>query len=487
MGSVVAISSTGSRDVSEPLAEMLRALDHRGAVHGIASPGGILLPSDPGEVEGVGPRAIGHNFKRILPEDSPQPVMAGGDPISFDGRIFSPEGCDGLGGLLDGAGLGRFERLLARSEGAYAFAALCGPSLVLGRDPLGLKPLYFGRRGGLFAAASEAKALWAIGMAEVEPFPPGSLCSVEGDGAVFRRVRGIERRRVERLSPKDAKARLEALLEGSLRRRLRDVGRAAIAFSGGLDSSIVARMAAMIGKEVLLISTSLGGSGELGHAEEAAREIGADLAAIEREPEDVRRDLRAVLWLVEDPDPTKVAVAIPLRWVSEGASELGFNVVLTGQGSDECFGGYMRFLEAYSSSGPRRAKELIFESIENAHRTNFERDEKVGSASSVELRAPFADTEVVNFALSLPFGLLIDARSGERKVLLRALAREIGLSERIAGRPKRAIQYSTGVHKALGAIAKGSGRTLREFLRGEFEAIFGPSAGSSPRRPKGSP
>ncbi|MEM2226218.1 MAG: asparagine synthetase B [Candidatus Bathyarchaeia archaeon] len=476
MGSIVAISSAGSGDLSATLARMLKALEHRGTECGIADPSGILLPADPEALMGIGPRAIGHNFKRILPGDSPQLVLAGGDPIAFDGRVFSPECRGGIVELLGDGGLERFERLLAQAEGAYAFAALRGDSLILGRDPLGLKPLYFGGRDGVFAAASEAKALWAIGIANAESFPPGSICVVEGDRPIFRMVRGIGRRRIERFGIGDAKARLMELMERSLRIRLRDVDRVAVAFSGGLDSSMVARMASAIGKDVLLISASLRGGGELEFAKRAAGEIGAELIRVEKGPEDVREDLRRVLWLVEDPDPMKVAVGIPLHWVLEEASALGFAVALTGQGADECFGGYMKALRAYRSGGPRLARDLLFEGIRNSHLVNFERDEKISSASSVELRTPFADTGIVGFALSLPMRLLLDANRGERKVLLRALAKEIGLPDLIASRPKRAIQYSTGVNRALVAIARDMGRALPELIREEFEAIFGQSA-----------
>ncbi|MEM2988565.1 MAG: asparagine synthase-related protein, partial [Candidatus Bathyarchaeia archaeon] len=242
------------------------------------------------------------------------------------------------------------------------------------------------------------------------------------------------------------------------------------------DSSIVARMASAIGKEVLLISTSLRGSGELGFAKWAAGEIGAELIQIEKGPEDIWKDLRRVLWLIEDPDPMKAAIGIPLHWVLEEASALGFAVALTGQGADECFGGYMKALRALRSGGPRLARKLLFEGIRNSHLVNFERDEKISSASSLELRAPFADTGIVGFALSLPMRLILDAERGERKVLLRALAKEIGLPDPIASRPKRAIQYSTGVNRALAAIARDMGRALPELLREEFEAIFGQSA-----------
>ncbi len=487
MGSVIAISSSGSGDISNPLARMLKALDHRGTGYGIADPSGVIFPADPWDLRGIGPRAIGHNFKRLLPGDSPQPILAGGDPIAFDGRVFSPECRSGIGGLLGGGGLERFERLLAEAEGAYAFAALCGDSLILGRDPLGLKPLYFGKGEGVFAAASEAKALWAIGIPDAESFPPGSICVVEGDEPRFRRARGIGRRRIERLGIEDAKARLGELMENSLRIRLRDADRIAIAFSGGLDSSIIARMASAIGKEVLLISASLRGSGELEFAKWAAGEIGIELIQVEKGPEDVRGDLRKILWLIEDSDPMKVAIGIPLYWVLEEASALGFAVALTGQGADECFGGYMKALRAHRSGGPRLARELLLKDIRNSHLVNFERDDKISSASSVELRIPFADTGIVDFALSLPIRLLLDAERGERKVLLRALAKEIGLPERIASRPKRAIQYSTGVSKALGGIARDMGRALPELLRDEFKAIFGGSARIlPPHRERGS-
>ena len=178
-----------------------------------------------------------------------------------------------------------------------------------------------------------------------------------------------------------------------------------------------------------------------------------------------------MLWSVEEPDPMKVGVGLPIYWAARGASETGTRVFLSGNGSDELFGGYRKYAMEYADTGDA-VRASMFRDVVSAHEVNYERDYKVCSDLGIELRLPFADIDVIRFGLSLPTGLkLSKTPDAPRKLILRALAREIGFTEEMADRPKKAVQYSTGVNKALMKMAKSEGKKLRDFLAERFERV----------------
>jgi len=188
---------------------------------------------------------------------------------------------------------------------------------------------------------------------------------------------------------------------------------------------------------------------------------------------DVERVLPKVLWLIEEADPIKASIGVPFYWVAENAAKMGLKVMLAGQGADELFGGYMRYVTAYSREGKGRAREIIFKDVLKMHEANFERDSKICGYHNVELRLPFATYEVAEFAVSLPLELKMEsACDTKRKLVLRRVARSDGLPEFIANKPKKAIQYATGVSKILKKLAKRKGLSMREYVKNVFKNAF---------------
>jgi asparagine synthase (glutamine-hydrolysing) len=110
------------------------------------------------------------------------------------------------------------------------------------------------------------------------------------------------------------------------------------------------------------------------------------------------------------------------------------------------------------------------------YRLNFERDSKVCDALGVELRLPFATVEIAEFALSLPVELLLEKSNGTaRKLILRGVAKNMGLPGFVVEKPKKAMQYTTGVADALKRLAKKECITLKGYLLRQFSHVFGDS------------
>ena len=107
----------------------------------------------------------------------------------------------------------------------------------------------------------------------------------------------------------------------------------------------------------------------------------------------------------------------------------------------------------------------MFADIKRLHESNIERDEKICSFRDVELRLPFASYQIAEFATSLPIELKIERKEKSlRKLVLRKVAENMGLPESVTMKPKKAIQYATGINDALKKTAKKHKTTINEYI-----------------------
>jgi asparagine synthase (glutamine-hydrolysing) len=225
--------------------------------------------------------------------------------------------------------------------------------------------------------------------------------------------------------------------------------------------------------DVHLFHVSLENQPETETAKQAAEELGLPIRIFQYREDDVKRVLPNVIWLIEEPDPVKASIGIPVYWAAEAAAKAEFKIMFAGQGADELFGGYKRYLDYYSKYGKQKVQEKIFEDIFGLYENNLERDFKICNFHNVELRLPFATYEIAEFAKDLPLELKIRPASDQlRKLVLRRVAENLGLPQFIVEKPKRAVQYSTGITKTLKKLAKREGLSLKEYVKNAFRAAF---------------
>ena len=478
MGAMAAVLNKRDKDTSVTLFTMLKTMEQkRIEAFGIASTATVNIERNLEDLDQIcSPILIGHVYSKILDSDKPQPMKLDDMKLVLEGRIYSPSmdflRTDFLKQISneETRNLGALIRLL---EGSFAFAVAVEQGIIVGRDAMGLCPCYYGENAYLAAVASQRKALWKVGLDKVHSFPPGHIALVNKNGFNLKPVKTLVQPEVKGTSLQNRAGELLRLLEQSIKVRLGGLEEVALAFSGGVDSSIIAVLAKTLGVEVHLICASLKGEQEVKHAEGVAAALELPLRLACYDPEDVEYVLPTVVQLIEDSDPVAASIGVPIFWASEVASDMGLRIMLTGQGADELFGGYKRYVDYYMLHGAEFVRKALERDIFSMSQVNLERDSKISCFHNVELRLPFVTYELAEFALALPLELKIESAYDKlRKRVLRRMAVEAGLLGFIAERPKRAIQYTSGVSKVVRRLARKKGLSTREFVKAEFDKAF---------------
>lgn len=218
----------------------------------------------------------------------------------------------------------------------------------------------------------------------------------------------------------------------------------AVAFSGGLDSSVLAACAKRHAQVVACTCYS-DGSGDGEKAERAASELGIGLVATRLTGGLIARELSAID-LPFQPTVMDRSLWCLFSIAARSAAGAGARTMLLGQLADELFGGYAKYARTLETGGAGEAEAMMESDRREYGGRGRVRD--VGACSRwVGPRFPYEDGDVVRFAASIPLSFKITPTS--RKAILRRAAVILGVPEGVAGSAKKAAQYSSGVQRLI--------------------------------------
>ncbi|UCH04420.1 MAG: asparagine synthetase B [Candidatus Thorarchaeota archaeon] len=344
--------------------------------------------------------------------------------------------------------VGEISRIGAVSESlvlSLGEAGLCAT-----RFPFSMRPLYLHLDDESLLFASERKCLWTIGIDEISALQPGEVCKVHPK-------RGFQLNSLgERLPPQlDRRASRELVID-SLGQRLRASlerirGRdAAVLFSGGVDSSLAAKLAQEVCGNVVLYTTRTEDSHDKRVAEMSAESLGIKLVQVDMPPDTVWEAVPSVIWAIESSSVMDIEIALPFFLAARQAAYDGLELIVSGQGPDELFAGYARHLRVFEEKGAMALNEQLWKEVSVTHEVNIERDERAIAFHELEAFFPYLNPGFMELALAAPGEWKIKPESNpSRKILFRELAQVLGLPREIALLPKRATQYSSGSSKVL--------------------------------------
>jgi asparagine synthase (glutamine-hydrolysing) len=331
-------------------------------------------------------------------------------------------------------------------DGMFAFALFDDDTVMLARDPLGIKPLYYGYQNGTMFFSSELGAMSLAGVEEAHEFPCGHYYTAERG---FVRYYVVPRVADKPLTDVDHICRRirETFTAAVKKRLLADPEVPVGSFcSGGLDSSIIAAIAA---EEIPNLHTFVVGMRDADGTEsddfiasrKAAGHIGSTHHELAFSEDDYYTVLPEVIGKLESYDPSLVRCAVPCYFTCKLAADY-VTVVLTGEGADELFAGY-HYMKHFP---PARLNEEGRRCIESLHNINLQRADRMGMYFNLELRVPFLDVAMVDLAMQIPaeekIKLQEDGTRIEKWIFRKAFADTNLLPDEILWRYK--VQYTQG-------------------------------------------
>ncbi len=339
-------------------------------------------------------------------------------------------------------------------SGIFAFALYDEEKdeFLIARDPIGVIPLFIGRdKDGKVYCASELKALEGF-CDEYEPFLPGHYYSSK-EGVMKR---WYKRDWFEYDAVKDNAASVKDIhdaLESAVKRQLMSDVPYGVLLSGGLDSSVISAVAKKFAHKRIeeegksdawwprlhSFAVGLKGAPDLAKAKEVAEHIGTVHHEINYTIQEGLDAIRDVIYFIETYDVTTVRASTPMYLLARVIKSMGIKMVLSGEGADEIFGGYLYFHKAPN------AKEFHEETVRKLgklHLYDCLRANKSLSAWGVEGRVPFLDKEFLDVAMRTnPEAKMCPGNEIEKKIVREAFAEY--LPESVAWRQKE--QFSDGV------------------------------------------
>ncbi len=370
----------------------------------------------------------------------------------FEGKYnFQTESdCEVILALYKEKGTGFIDEM----NGIFAFALYDADKdeYFIARDHMGIIPLYMGwDANGTFYVASELKALEGV-CTKIELFPPGHfLSSIDGELTKWYRRDWMDYEAV-----KDNQTSIDAIhdaLEAAVHRQLMSDVPYGVLLSGGLDSSVTSAIAKKYSEKRIesddtqaawwpqlhSFSVGLEGSPDLAAARLVATHIDTVHHEIKFTIQEGLDAIRDVIYNLETYDITTIRASTPMYLMARVIKSMGVKMVLSGEGADELFGGYLYF---HKAPNKKEFHEETVRKLSKLHMYDCLRANKSLAAWGIEGRVPFLDKEFMDVAMRInPQDKMINGERMEKWVVRKAF--ESYLPASVAWRQKE--QFSDGV------------------------------------------
>jgi len=322
----------------------------------------------------------------------------------------------------------------------------------IARDHMGIIPLYIGwDKHGTFYVASELKALEGT-CTKIELFPPGHYLHSK-DGELKR---WYTRDWMDYDAVKENETSIQEIkeaLEAAVHRQLMSDVPYGVLLSGGLDSSVTSAIAKKYSQkrvesgdtkdawwpQLHSFSVGLEGSPDLAAAQKVAEHIGTVHHEIKFTIQEGLDAIKDVIYNLETYDITTIRASTPMYLMARVIKSMGIKMVLSGEGADELFGGYLYF---HKAPNDKEFHEETVRKLDKLHMYDCLRANKSLAAWGIEGRVPFLDKEFMDVAMRInPKDKMINGERMEKWVVRKAF--EDVLPESVAWRQKE--QFSDGV------------------------------------------
>ena len=473
-----------SKIKSADIYDMLKKMEHRGPdTHGAYLDGKLVKVNEVDDLRGVLSNeshiALGHSRLKITGNGKiTQPYSSCDNKLALihNGEIYNYQKLKTLlykqheiktssdseiivhlleeiyqGNLMDA-----MKKVIRLLDGMYSLAVTDGESLVVVRDPIGKKPLYYIKNENTTYFASEKKALWN-GKDYPKRLNPGDILNIDNSGVRLEEGFHLQMPQIDIIDFREAVQVYKDVLITAVRKRVEGLteSRVGVIFSGGIDSVLISKLIQREGKSVICYCTGTEESGDIVAARSVAEDLGLELKTTIIEEDMVEEIIPEIIRSVEESGLLQVEVAIPMYLAAKLAAKDNIRVMFTGQAADELFAGYPWYSDVLDDFGYLGLHEKLWEDLILAYTDTLEREDKLTMAHSIELRAPYLDKHLIQTAMRMSPRLKIqDKTDNLRKKVHREAAVELGVPPYISFRAKNPAQSGSGIHKIVENIAR---------------------------------
>ena len=437
IGGVISQNGKMEFNATKLVDKMLDRMQHRGPDNRAIR----TLPNGKG--------ALGANEINLTPKTTLSNSLAQAPYILFDGELFNER-------QTNSTDISLFEEYY-KKDGINAFSDLNGffscaiiekdEEVILVRDHVGPKPIFYGHNKGNLYFSSEMKGLKDKVPFNIEELPPGYIYSSK-DGLKPFEPYLPETPEITDI-PQTAAALRDMLIDAV---KIRMEGVEAISLSGGLDSSIIATIAKEFNPNIKLFTgiVEKKPGPDLENAKFMADFLGLEHHIYTITYDDIRNFLSDAVWYLESFDEDCISGILSNYYVSKlikGYSD----IVMVGEGADELFGGYRMVLKNPKVKSEEEREKLAQKLLDISYNTALRRLDRGWLANSVNYQTPFLDTRIVAFSQKIPMKWKIYGEKQIEKYILREAFRGM-LPDRIVDREKLRFAMGTGMDNVMDEI-----------------------------------
>jgi asparagine synthase (glutamine-hydrolysing) len=253
---------------------------------------------------------------------------------------------------------------------------------------------------------------------------------------------------------------LKHALYDAVSETISEIHKVAVAFSGGVDSSILAKICHDLSKQVTLVTIGFCGSHDIDFSKRIASKMSMEHRVCEIDYADFEESVQHIRQVIKCKNTSHVENCIAYFYICRLAKQNQLSVVLSANGCDELFCGYDGYRGVYDGGEPEISR-FMDKKITNEF-TLMEEIEILTAQLGVQVRQPFLSPGFIQFAKTIPLDQKIKGPNDmTRKHILRWTALAIGVPEESAMKPKKALQYGSSIHKYFKKIERNSRRSAQ--------------------------
>jgi asparagine synthase (glutamine-hydrolysing) len=341
------------------------------------------------------------------------------------------------------------ENMIKYLDGEFAFIVMDVNNVtnefkvVCGRDPLGVRPLFYGTKDNSLCLGSELKSINDL-CTSVNVFPPGHIMTYENNATSFIEYYSYDKllNLSITLSKEGMYKQIREKFVSSVSKRLSSERPLGCLLSGGLDSSMVSAVTSrLVPHQLRTFTIGLEGATDIKYAEMVAKHINSKHTTFIVTVEEALAAIREVIYQIESYDCTTVRASVWQYLLGKKIKEhTDIKVLLTGEGSDELTSGYMYFHNAPSVDEMHKENVRLLKDI---HRFDGLRVDRAMACHGLEVRIPFLDPEFIELYLSLDSEMRMASRGMEKQLFRDAFREENLLPSKVLYRRKEAFSDGT--------------------------------------------